>query len=79
MAITMKIDLLRLRDDLHGRGKIVAQKMGITPVQLSKKVRGRALMRIEDLNAIVRFLDRDVREYLIWNEDDKKSENKNAA
>ena len=69
MAVTMKINLVRLRDDLHGRGKIVAEKMGMTPVQLSKKVRGKALMRIEDLNKIARFLDRDVREYLVWNEE----------
>ena len=72
MAVTMEINLMVLRDDLHGRGKIMAKKMGITPVQLSKKIRGKALMRIEELNMISRFLGRDVRDYLIWHDDDSE-------
>ena len=69
MAVIMKIDLVKLREDLHGRGKIAAKKMGITPVQLSKKMRGKAGIRIEDLNLLARFLNRDVREYLVWVEE----------
>tara|TARA_Y100000310_G_scaffold103332_1_gene101680 strand:+ start:2676 stop:2894 length:219 start_codon:yes stop_codon:yes gene_type:complete len=71
MAKIIKIDKEKLRGVIWGKQKKVAVKMDMHPVSLSRKINGTQPMSIEELNTIMRIIDRDVSDFVVIEDETK--------
>ena len=65
MASILEIDLPKLRGYMWGKGKDIAKELGITPAMLSRKLRGKSRLHLEDFNQIMLHLNADADDFII--------------
>ena len=59
------INLEQLRGAIYGEGREIAERLNISRVNLSNKIRGKVPMTLDELNMITKYLDRDTSDFLV--------------
>jgi transcriptional regulator with XRE-family HTH domain len=65
MSKGVTINLEQLRGAIYGKGLEVAEKLNISRVNLSNKIRGKVPMTLDELNMIAKHLKRNTLDFLV--------------
>jgi DNA-binding Xre family transcriptional regulator len=79
MAISFEVNLDKLRRATWGHGEQLSQVLGITKMSLSRKLNQKQPILIAEINAIVRHLDLDARDFVFFVDEQKKVEIRSVA
>ena len=65
MSKGLAINLEQLRGAVYGKGQGIAERLNISRVNLSNKIRGKVPMTLDELNIIAKYLKRDTLDFLV--------------
>jgi transcriptional regulator with XRE-family HTH domain len=65
MCNGLVINLEQLRGAVYGEGREIAERLNISRVNLSNKIRGKVPMTLDELNIIAKYLDRNTSDFLV--------------
>ena len=79
MAIILDINYPKLKDAVWGHGKAIAKRLNINPIQFSKKLNRKAVLRIEEFNTIMIDLGLNAKDFISFTEVDSEEEVEGCA
>jgi plasmid maintenance system antidote protein VapI len=63
--VHIEIDRKKLKHAMHGKRDAVAAHLGLHPNSISRKLSGKQVMMIDEINRIADFLGHDATDFLI--------------